>query len=269
MTALAVGGPLTRFPIDYGDVLRFAVTATLAMVRDGRRLIEIEFPPAGLETTLGEGEAGFERSRSAEFIAQFVRRLPGDLRAICVLFPDKAEAETHRSLFNGQSRVRIDFLTHHPTSDTGIDLFKRLPNPLRDEDELVVVVHPFWNTNEVLQIRDICDHGPRRRPLVVVNGQLEHLRNGFYPPFFYPRLAAAMKGFLPRFDQAFFLHNYDVAGGGAVYRVYPEPFQVFRRHGGRLQRVHQQDTLPRSTEVANEILPHPSDESGEPLAPGR
>lgn len=60
------------------------------------------------------------------------------------------------------------------------------------------------------------DHGPRRRPLVVVNGQLEHLRNGFYPPFFYPRLAAAMKGFLPRFDQAFFLHNYDVAGGGAV-----------------------------------------------------
>lgn len=51
---------------------------------------------------------------------------------------------------------------------------------------------------------------------MVVNGQLEHLRNGFYPPFFYPRLAAAMKGFLPRFDQAFFLHNYDVAGGGAV-----------------------------------------------------
>lgn len=45
---------------------------------------------------------------------------------------------------------------------------------------------------------------------------------------------------------------------GALFRVYPEPWQVLRRDRGGLRVVHTQEEMPSLKEVALDILPrHP------------
>ena len=46
------------------------------------------------------------------------------------------------------------------------------------------------------------------RPLVIFNGELDRIRSGYYPPFFYPGLAKMAKEWLPKFCTAFYIHNF-------------------------------------------------------------
>lgn len=46
------------------------------------------------------------------------------------------------------------------------------------------------------------------RPLVIFNGELDRIRSGYYPPFFYPGLAKMAQDWLPQFCTAFYIHNF-------------------------------------------------------------
>jgi len=257
MAMAAATGANSRFPVDYGDILRFASRATAQMVKAQQRLIEIDFPVAGLAAVFGDEEGGVEMTRSAQFVAEFTRCLPPDYKAVRVYFPDQAEAERQRELFVNQSRVRVDHLTQ-PTglSELGWDIFKRNARRMfRDDDDLFVVAYPSFNPNEMIQVKEIYEADDRQRPIVIINGELDRIRTGYYPAFFYPRLQSAMKDFLPKVDQGLYLHNYKGAAGGALYRVYPEPWQVFRRDNNGLRVVCERPTMPSSREVALDILP--------------
>ena len=55
-------------------------------------------------------------------------------------------------LFQGNSRVRVDFLTA-PTAlaELGLDPFKRDPRQiLKDDDDLLVIAYPSFNPNEMI-----------------------------------------------------------------------------------------------------------------------
>lgn len=82
-------------------------------------------------------------------------------------------------------------------------------------------------------------------------------RSGYYPPLFYPKIGKLAKEFIPKFETALYLHNFKGNKGGALFRVYPGPWQVLRRDrwGESLRLVHQQDAMPSLKEVALEILP--------------
>ena len=45
---------LQSFPADYSEALRQAQTATLNALKDGHKLIEVEFPPSSLEAVSGD-----------------------------------------------------------------------------------------------------------------------------------------------------------------------------------------------------------------------
>ena len=63
-------------------------------------------------------------------------------------------------------------------------------------------------------------------PTMVVNGALDKVRDGYYAPFIFPRLAATMP-FYKAFESIFYLKPISDKGiYGWVYRVYPEPWQV-------------------------------------------
>lgn len=63
-------------------------------------------------------------------------------------------------------------------------------------------------------------------PTVVVNGALDKVRDGYYAPFIFPKLAVTMP-FYKAFTSVFYLKPLSDKGiYGWVYRVYPEPWQV-------------------------------------------
>jgi hypothetical protein len=53
-------------------------------------------------------------------------------------------------------------------------------------------------------------------------------RGGFYPGVFFPKLAATIDRFYNKFESVFYLKPFSDKGVyGWLYRVYPEPWQVF------------------------------------------
>ncbi|KAK9214887.1 hypothetical protein WN944_006887 [Citrus x changshan-huyou] len=59
------------FPSDYSELLDQAKMAAELAMKDGRKLMEIEFPTAGLDSVPGDGEGGIEMTGSMRFICEF------------------------------------------------------------------------------------------------------------------------------------------------------------------------------------------------------
>ena len=96
----------------------------------------------------------------------------------------------------------------------------RMKGAFKDEDanEGVAV--------EELYAREDC------RPIIVVNGEFERLRSGYYPSVFYPKIAKCSKNFIPLLETAYYIRNFKGSRPGVVFRCYPGPWQVFRRDPG-------------------------------------
>ncbi|KAG4134686.1 hypothetical protein ERO13_D08G172400v2 [Gossypium hirsutum] len=61
----------TPFPNDYIDLLKQAKRATELALKDGKQLMEIEFPTAGLGSVPGDCEGGNEMTGSMQLIREF------------------------------------------------------------------------------------------------------------------------------------------------------------------------------------------------------
>lgn len=73
----------------------------------------------------------------------------------------------------------------------------------------------------------ISDASPSDTVMVIVNGALDKVRDGYYPGVFFPKLAATVDRFYNKFESAFYLKPISDKGVyGWLYRVYPEPWQV-------------------------------------------
>jgi hypothetical protein len=48
----------------------------------------------------------------------------------------------------------------------------------------------------------------QQRPLIIFNGELDRLRGGYYPGLFFPELAKITSELLPRFETAYYIHNF-------------------------------------------------------------
>jgi Domain of unknown function (DUF1995) len=96
------------------------------------------------------------------------------------------------------------------------------------------------------------------RPLIVFNGELDRLRSSYYPPFLYPKLAAVGRDFVPKFEAAYYIHNFKGSRPAALFRAYPGPWRVLRpAPGGQggMAVVHAQEGRPALCDVALNILP--------------
>jgi hypothetical protein len=63
--------------------------------------------------------------------------------------------------------------------------------------------------------------------MIIVNGALDKVRDGYYPSVFFPKLASTVDRFYKKFESTFYLKPISDKGVyGWMYRVYPEPWQV-------------------------------------------
>lgn len=62
----------------------------------------------------------------------------------------------------------------------------------------------------------------RGAPTIVVNGNLDRVRGGYYPRIFYPGLYNCKEKYLRFFEPIFYLKPVQ---GGLLFRRFPEPWQ--------------------------------------------
>ncbi|XP_008448608.2 protein LPA3 isoform X1 [Cucumis melo] len=259
------------FPRDYSDLLNQAKKATEAALRDNKQLMEIEFPTAGLESVPGDGEGGIEMTESMQLIRQFCDCFIDPLKATRTrvtvscskekhiqFFPEANEVKFARNTaFEGVS-FKLDYLTKPSFfEDFGFVEKVKMADRVKPEDELFLVAYPYFNVNEMLVVEELYKEAVQNttRKLIIFNGELDRIRSGYYPPFFYPKLAALMKTLFPKMETVYYIHNFKGQKGGVLFRSYPGPWKVLRKVRNKFVCVHQQEEMPSLKEVALNILP--------------
>ncbi|KAL5550851.1 hypothetical protein UlMin_001027 [Ulmus minor] len=248
------------FPEDYSELLEQAKKATALALEDNKQLMEIEFPTAGLESVPGDGEGGNEMTGSMLLIRDFLDRSISSEKVTRtrVFFPEANEVTFARnSAFEGAS-FKLDYLTKPSFfEDFGFVEKVKMKDRVKPEDELFLVAYPYFNVNEMLVVEELYKEAVMNttRKLIIFNGELDRIRSGYYPPFFYPKLAALSKTMFPMMETIYYIHNFKGRNGGTLFRCYPGPWKVLRRVGNKYFCIHQQESMPSLKEVALDILP--------------
>eukprot|EP00250_Pteridium_aquilinum_P011217 c19915_g1_i1 orf=140-1084(-) len=250
---------VVNFPNDYDEVLDQAKDATKAALTDGKKLLEVEFPTAGLESVSGDAEGGIEMTSSMVLVRNFCTYLLNSEQyaRTRIFFPDINEvAAAKAGIFEG-TYFKLDYLTKPSgLEDMGFTNKVRVVDHLKPTDEMIVVAYPYFNVNEILAVEELYTKATAESkvPILVFNGELDRIRSGYYPPFFYPKLGALSKSFLPKFETVYYIHNFKGSRGGTLFRAYPGPWQVLRKGNNGLFCIHEQETMPSLKEVALDIL---------------
>ncbi|XP_008776396.3 protein LOW PSII ACCUMULATION 3, chloroplastic-like [Phoenix dactylifera] len=249
-----------RFPADYSQLLEQAKEATELALKDKKQLLDIEFPTSGLESVPGDGEGGIEMTESMQLIRGFCDRfiVPEKATRTRVFFPEANEVDFARQSVFGGSSLRLDYLTKPSLfEDFGFVSKVKMVDRVKPEDEIFLVAYPYFNVNEMLVVEELYKEAVVNtdRKLIIFNGELDRIRSGYYPPLFYPKLAALAKTFLPKLETVYYVHNFKGRNGGTLFRSYPGPWMVLRKIGGRYICLHQQEEMPSLKEVALNILP--------------
>ncbi|KAM0964029.1 hypothetical protein ACFX15_022454 [Malus domestica] len=248
------------FPCDYSELIEQARNATELAVKDNKQLMEIEFPTSGLESVPGDGEGGIEMTESMQLIREFCNRLivPEKARQTRIFFPEANEVKFAReSIFDGAS-FKLDYLTKPSFfEDFGFVEKVKMIDRVKPEDELFLAAYPYFNVTEMLVVEELYREAVQNtsRKLIIFNGELDRIRSGYYPPFFYPKLAALSKSLFPFMETVYYIHNFKGRHGGTLFRSYPGPWKVLRKVRNGYVCLHQQEAMPSLKEVALDILP--------------
>nr|GEV27522.1 protein low PSII accumulation 3, chloroplastic [Tanacetum cinerariifolium] len=283
VTSVSAGGSSLQFdapfPADYEQLLDQ----------------EIEFPTAGLDSVPGDGEGGIEMTGSMQLIREFcdLLILPEKATRTRIFFPEANEVQFARKSVFGGASFKLDYLTKPSFfQDFGFVEAVKMVDRVKEEDELFIVGYPYFNVNEMLVVEELYRDAvaATARQMIIFNGELDRIRSGYYPSFFYPKLAALSKTLFPQMETVYYIHNFKGRNGGILFSVfpfrflnddykfatkdfhglkvdqllqimylmhwcYPGPWKVLRRLGSRYVCLHQQETMPTLKEVALDILP--------------
>lgn len=249
----------TKQKFEVQSEIRSAAFDALTTARaDGIQLMEIEFPPllggpkgkSALDDFTNVDVLNANMDWTVEFSMPFADELQQDL---WLTFPDPQELKLAKQAWPGKRFQSARFTTLEKScvvlSDTervpswgegfASTLQSIMGNEEAEEEEdmgrprMQFVIQPGdggpledWMNLEKLQVDG--------SPMVVVNGAFDKLRDGYYPPFLFPKLAQVTDRFIRSFETIYYLKPLlDKGVYGWLYRVYPEPWQVLveRRDG--------------------------------------
>ncbi|CAG9467554.1 unnamed protein product [Pedinophyceae sp. YPF-701] len=271
VTAARAAAGETAFPQDFSELISQAQRATNAALEDGVKLIEVEFPSAGLAAVPGDAEGANEMSYSMDFLRSYVSIFNRDAETTRIYFPDKSELKLATKGDAGKDveprfgdvKFQLDYL-QNPTGllDIGLDVRKvDVSKRVRDADRVFVIGYPHFQVQEMLAVWDLYKAAAQDsgRPIIVFNGELDRIRQPwYYPPIFYPKVAKMGKEFIPGFEQVYYLKNFKGSAPGCLFRCYPGPWQVMVRVSpdpSDCKTVWTGDEMPTLKEVQMSILP--------------
>ncbi|KAK9180920.1 hypothetical protein WN944_024056 [Citrus x changshan-huyou] len=249
------------FPSDYLELLDQAKMAAELAVKDGRKLMEIEFPTAGLDSVPGDGEGGIEMTGSMRLICEFCDLFvtPEKVTRTRIFFPEANEVKfARKSVFEGSS-FKLDYLTKPSFfEDFGFTEKVKMADRVKPEDELFLVAYPYFNVNEMLVVEELYKEAVfnTARKLIIFNGELDRIRSGcILHHSFIIILAALSKTLFPVMETIYYIHNFKGRNGGTLFRCYPGSWKVLKKVSNKYICLHQQEVMPSLKEVALDILP--------------
>jgi len=80
-------------------------------------------------------------------------------------------------------------------------------------------------------------------PMVCLNGALDKVTSGYYSDLLNPKLGECAARFFSQFKAAYYCKPIG-AGRGWLFRVYPEPWQLYRQTREGLELVDTYGTRP-------------------------
>lgn len=183
-------------------ILKKSIESTRLMLKTPatQRLIEIEFP-VNRKNDLSAAET---LDQSRDFALNFIQGFASEYKKdMWVVFPDRKEA----------SLARKKWGENLPFVLSSIEGATLQVSTTQDRPKLIVAVTPGFNINEWIDLSLFYDKLSKDAcPIIVINGNLDRLRNGYYPSIFYPGLTKVSNSFYKRFDQALFLSPIALSG---------------------------------------------------------
>lgn len=262
--------------MDYNQAMRQAQEAVKAAIADGHKVLEVEFPVGSLWGVQGDGEGQTEMNANLGFLRQFMNAWRSEQETTRIFFPDNKEMAIARS---GQTmdpnagraalepkfadcRFQFGYLTKQSAvwALTGFNMTQWSPVQLtKDTDKLFVIGYPFFNPKEELGATvELYEKKTKATgiPIVIFNGDLDHIRGGYYPTLFFPTLSKITQEFLPKVTTAYYIHNFKGSRPGCLFRCYPGPWQVMRRNpfGEETKVIWTSEEMPSLKQVSLEIL---------------
>ncbi|KAJ1426043.1 hypothetical protein B484DRAFT_450837 [Ochromonadaceae sp. CCMP2298] len=193
-------------------VLRRSADSAAACLADGVKYIEIAFPEK-LKNDISVTES-LDTNRL--FTRELVKKFSSYGKDLWVLFPDSGELNLAVQVW-GATEFTM-------TSISGAD--KQIKSGA--SPALMVVVNPGFNVEEWIQLAKI----ETPASIIIINGNLDRLRNGYYPWFFYPELTKVTDSFYRKFTQAYFVSPIAVSGdflGAWLCKTHLSDWQVLVR----------------------------------------
>jgi hypothetical protein len=190
-------------------ILRRSVEATKEGLKDNLRLMEIEFIPNRKNDLSVTETLDTTRDFALQYINSIGKQYGKDL---WVLFPDSKELQLGRKVWGNT------FFTM--TSIEGA------MKQRETEPKLLIALSPGFNVEEWIEL---AKWNLDTAPLIVINGNLDRLRQGYYPGLFYPGLARVTNSFYSKAVQIFFLQPVSISGdrfAGFTARAYPGEWET-------------------------------------------
>ena len=185
---------------------------------DRHQFLEIEFPTSRQSDISVTETLDRTRAFTRELIkTPALTKLGKDL---WLLFPDRKESGLARDKWGANLPFTLTSIEGALT-----DMAQQQATP-----KCLLCPSPGFNIPEWIDIEKVSNRYPTT-PVVIVNGNLDRLRNGYYPSFFYPELTRVSKRFYSKFTQALYLAPIAVSGdrfGGWLVRSGPSaPWEVY------------------------------------------
>lgn len=231
--------PVAPPPSTFFQAISQAQSAFESALADGEKLVEIEFPP--LPTAMLESAAvgAYDVSdANIKLAVDFARRFASNGKRVVIAFPDAVEKDRAVEQ-NAESEEPISGIRFGLLKDTKrgslIDRIWTKPEvdvAVRDDDDMFVVLGA--SAQELPDVEKLVEKAGER-PVVLFNLKLDSARGDLGLPAF-PRKAMHFR-FLSKALPVYYLRTrtysrsirkapFVVNYSGALYRVYPGPYQV-------------------------------------------
>lgn len=104
-----------------------------------------------------------------------------------------------------QTAFKLGYLTKpNGLFDLGLDLAGfQAASLVAPSDDLFIAAYPHFDPREVVALERLWQAAGRDpvRPIITFNAELDRIRTGYYPPFFYPAVGRLAKSFIPKFTR--------------------------------------------------------------------
>jgi len=224
------------------NVIKQSTDSTKAAISSGIKLIELAFP----ENRKNDISVSESLDTNRQFVKEFAKNFNSYGKNLWIIFPDRKESFLAMKSWGDSLSFTV----------LGLESFT-IENILTKSPKCIIVMNPGFNVEEWITIAKVYESSisiMNEVPLIMINGNLDRLRNGYYPSLFYPQLKAVTDSFYRKFISVYFLSPIAVSGdrlGAWLVKTYNNPWQILVKSKAGYESIAQYDREPKPQDAWN------------------